>query len=92
VASASYDARVDAFVPIFGDPNTIRIPAFYALDVRFAKHFKLGQKSEFELYLDIQNVTAHDNPEEIVYNFDYSRRSYITGLPILPVLGGKLAW
>ena len=73
VASASYDARVDSFVPV-------------------AKHFKFGDKSELELYLDVQNVTEHENAEEIVYNFDYTRRSYITGLPILPVLGGKLAW
>jgi TonB family protein len=92
IASASYDTRVDAFVPVFGRHNSIRIPAFYALDVRFAKHFKFGEKSELELYLDVQNVTAHDNAEEIVYNFDYSHRSYITGLPILPVVGGKLAW
>lgn len=92
VASASYDARVDAYVPIFGAHNSVRIPAFYALDVRLAKHFKFGQKSELELYLDVQNVTQHENAEEIVYNFDYTRRSYITGLPILPVLGGKLAW
>lgn len=92
VASASYDARVDSFVPVFGAHNSIRIPAFYALDVRVAKHFKFGDKSELELYLDVQNVTEHENAEEIVYNFDYTRRSYITGLPILPVLGGKLAW
>ena len=44
------------------------------------------------MYLDVQNVYQHENAEEIVYNFDYTRRSYITGLPILPVLGGKLAW
>lgn len=92
VRAASYDARVDAYVPLFGAHNSIRIPAFYALDVRLAKHFKFGEKSELELYLDVQNVTQHENAEEIVYNFDYSRRSYITGLPILPVLGGKLAW
>ncbi|MGC4094034.1 MAG: TonB-dependent receptor [Polyangiaceae bacterium] len=92
VASASYDARVDAFVPVFGAHNSIRIPAFYALDVRFAKHFKFAEKSELEVYLDVQNVTAHDNAEEIVYNFDYSHRSYITGLPILPVVGAKLTW
>ncbi|MFZ5893697.1 MAG: TonB family protein [Myxococcota bacterium] len=92
IAIASYDTRVDAFVPIFGAHNSIRIPAFYALDVRFAKRFKFAEKSELELYLDVQNVTKHDNAEEIVYNFDYTRRSYITGLPILPVIGGKLTW
>jgi hypothetical protein len=29
------------------------------------------------------------NPEEIVYSPDYSTRRYITGLPLLAVLGVK---
>jgi hypothetical protein len=37
-------------------------------------------------------MTDHRNPEEIIYNFNYSRKSYITGLPVLPVLGVKLSW
>jgi len=37
-------------------------------------------------------VTNHQNPEEIVYNFNYTSKSYITGIPILPVIGGKLTW
>lgn len=92
VERATYDARADAFEPVFGVPNSIRIPAFYALDARFAKRFKFGADSELELYLDVQNVTYHENSEEIVYNFDYSKLSYITGIPILPNLGAKLSW
>ncbi len=45
-----------------------------------------------EIYLDVQNVTDHSNPEEIVYNTNYTQRGYITGLPILPVMGAKLEW
>jgi TonB family protein len=92
VVDAVYDARSDAYQPVFGAHNSIRIPAFYAFDVRATKRFKLGPTSELELYLDVQNVTDHKNPEEIVYNYDFSRKSYITGLPILPVIGAKLIW
>jgi TonB family protein len=92
VTSAVYDARTDSFQPVFGAHNTIRIPEFYQFDVRIAKRFKLGEKSDIEVYLDVQNVSNHGNPEEIVYNFDYTQKSYITGLPVLPVLGGKLTW
>jgi hypothetical protein len=60
--------------------------------VRGTKRFKWGQSTELELYLDVQNITNHANAEEIVYNFDYSEQSYITGLPILPVLGARLSW
>lgn len=92
VIGADYDARIDGYFPRFGAQNSIRIPDFYALDVRAAKHFKFGSQAALEVYLDVQNVTDHSNPEEIVYNYDYSRRSYITGMPILPVVGAKLSW
>ena len=55
-----------------------------SLDARVAKHFKWG-RTDGEMYLDVQNVTDHSNPEEIVYNTNYTQRGYITGLPILPV-------
>jgi TonB family protein len=79
------------YEPIFGPQNSIRIPPFVALDVRASKRFKLG-RADCEVYLDVQNVTDHANPEEIVYNTDYTQRGYITGMPILPVIGGRLTW
>ena len=57
---------------------------------RLAKRFKLGAKTELEVYLDVQNVTNHSNPEEIVYNPTYTQRGYITGFPILPVVGREV--
>ena len=92
VVGATYDARIDAYQPLFGPHNSIRIPAFVQADLRFAKKFDLGERTHAELYLDIQNVTYRKNPEEIVYNYNYAQKTYITGLPILPVLGGKLTW
>jgi hypothetical protein len=38
-------------------------------------------------YLDVRNVYNRKNPESQVYNFDYSKSSPISGLPILPILG-----
>jgi outer membrane receptor protein involved in Fe transport len=91
VVGAYYDSLSDGAQPVFGAHNSIRIPAFYALDVRVSKRFALG-KTEAEVYLDVQNVTNHANPEEIVYDPSYSQRAYITGLPILPVLGARWSW
>ena len=82
----------DRYQPRFGAINSSRIPNFYQIDVRATKKFKLGKDSGIEVYLDVQNVTNHSNPEEVVYNYNYSKKSYITGLPILPVLGAKLTW
>jgi TonB family protein len=92
VVAAVYDSRTDSFQPVFGAHNSIRIPAFYEFDVRISKRFSLGSDGKLEVYLDVQNVSDHRNPEEIVYNYNFSRKSYITGLPILPVLGAKLTW
>src|SRR5207237_5222376 len=84
VIGAYYDALTDSSQPRFGPHNTLRIPPFVSLDVRLAKRFKAG-KTEGEIYLDVQNVTNHRNPEEIVYSPNYAQRDYITGLPVLPV-------
>jgi hypothetical protein len=83
--------RRDLFEPLFGKQNSIRIPDFIQADVRFSKRFTFGTVKA-EAYVDVQNVTNRRNPEDIVYNYDYSQRGYITGLPILPVLGVRAEW
>jgi hypothetical protein len=91
VTSAYFDSMTSSYQPEFGAQNSIRIPAFYAVDVRISKRLKLG-RTEGEIYLDVQNVANHANPEEIVYNPTYTQPGYITGLPILPVLGARWSW
>jgi TonB family protein len=91
VIGAYYSASINTYEPIFGAHNSIRIPPFLSLDVRVAKRFKID-RTEAEVYLDVQNVTNHSNPEEIVYNTTYTQQGYITGLPILPVLGARWSW
>ena len=88
VVGSYFDSRTATYQPLLGAKNSIRIPDFVELDARVSKRFKLKQ-STLELYLDVQNVTNRDNPEEIAYNADYTQRRYIQGLPLLPVLGAK---
>jgi hypothetical protein len=38
----------------------------------------------------VQNLTNRKNAEELIYNFDYSRRSTISGFPTLAVAGLRL--
>ena len=45
---------------------------------------------QLNVFLDVQNVTNRANPEEIVYNYNFTRRDYITGLPMLAVLGARV--
>lgn len=89
VTGAYYDALDDRFEPLFGGHNAIRVPAFYQLDARLEKTLTLAGKRT-NVFLDVQNVTNRKNPEEIIYNFDYSTRKYITGLPTLAVIGARV--
>ncbi len=91
VTGAYFDGQTGTYEPFFGALNSIRVPYFLQWDVRVAKTFAIG-KASLETYLDVQNVTDRANPEEIVYSLDYTQRRYITGLPILPVAGARLAW
>jgi TonB family protein len=91
VAGSFVSTRRDLYEPIFGPQNSIRIPAFVQLDARIAKTFK-GTWGKAEVYIDVQNVTDRSNPEEIVYDYRYAKKAYITGLPTLPVAGARLEW
>jgi TonB family protein len=82
VINAQYD-------PITGAHNTIRIPSFYQLDARLEKSFTY-HRLKVNAFLDVQNVTNRSNPEEIIYNYDFSRRAYITGFPTLTIVGARV--
>jgi TonB family protein len=88
VVGSYFDARRDLYEPVLGPKNGDRLPDFWQLDVRLSKRFVIGT-SELEAYLDVQNVTDRQNPEEIAYSPDYTQKRYIDGLPILPVLGAR---
>lgn len=91
VVGAFVSTRRDLYEPVFGPQNSIRIPAFVQLDARLSKRFT-GSWGKAEIYLDVQNVTDRSNPEEIVYDYRYQNKNYITGLPVLPVAGGRIEW
>ena len=88
VVGSYYDARRGVYEPVLGEANSTRIDPFFSLDVRVAKKFTINS-TELELYLDVQNVTNRDNPEELAYSPDYSEKRPIRGLPILPVVGAR---
>ena len=91
VVGSFVSTRRDLYEPLFGQQNSIRIPAFVQLDARLSKRFTMSW-GKAEIYVDVQNVTNHQNPEEIVYDYRYANKNYITGLPVLPVAGARLEW
>ncbi|TMQ02818.1 MAG: TonB family protein, partial [Deltaproteobacteria bacterium] len=89
VMSSYFDTRDDQYEPLFGGQNTIRVPAFYQLDARVERTFTIADHRT-NVFVDVQNLTDRKNPEEIIYNFDYTARKYITGLPTLAVIGARV--
>jgi len=89
VVGAFYDARADAYQPRFGAQGALRLPDFVQLDLH-ADWRRQWRGAALELLLDVQNVTNQANAEEYVYNFDFTQRGLLTGLPTLVVAGAKV--
>jgi TonB family protein len=83
---AIYSADAGSYVPLQGKPYTARLPLFHQLDLRVDKRWQFRSWA-LSTYLDVQNVYNHPAAESFIYNFDYSRRSYQTGIPIIPSIG-----
>ena len=90
VVGSFFDSRSGRFEPIIGAHNSERLPAFFAADVRGERRFTISEAVHGALYLEIQNLTDRANAEEIIYNADFSQKSYLTSLPLLAIAGVRL--
>jgi len=86
VTGAFTDLHDGTTQPIFGAQNSARLPPFFQLDARVDRTLVAGPAG-VTLYLDAQNLTGRRNPEEIVYTRDYTSSAYLTGPPLLVLLG-----
>jgi hypothetical protein len=86
VVGSYLDTTTGQYHPVFGQPNAIRLPVFYAVDMRVERRFH-RRALELAPYLEVLNLTNHANVEEFAYDEQFASRSSITGLPILVVAG-----
>jgi hypothetical protein len=93
ITSGIYDADRDVYSPAQAPQSAYssRLPDFYQLDARIDKRFAF-KSWLLALYLDVTNVTNHGNVEGYAYSYDYTRRSPVHGLPILPSLGVRASF
>ena len=85
-SGGSFDSDADVYVGRPGEINSDRLPAFHQLDLRIDKHWVFDWW-RMTTYLDVQNVYNRQNPELYQYNFDYSQKDTVNGLPIIPSFG-----
>jgi hypothetical protein len=82
-----YHAPSGAYTQIpFGGQASERLPMFHQLDLRLRREWQ-RKWFKFSIYLDVQNVYNNANTEAIQYNFNYTSRQYVSGIPILPSVG-----
>ncbi len=88
VTSSTYDSDNDVYVPLIGRIYSQRFDAFNQLDIRIDRKF-IYDTWILTAYVDIQNLYNAKNSQNIQYSYDYSQKTKVRGLPILPTFGVK---
>jgi TonB family protein len=90
VEAAVFDAVSGRYDPVFGEQNSIRLPTFFELSLRvgWGRQFAWGS---VRTWLDVRNVSNQRNATELFYSSDFSSRGYVTGLPVVPVVGLEIS-
>lgn len=66
--------------------NSERLPPYWAVSGRIDKLFTF-KSWQLLLYLDLINALHGENPEFEQYNYDYTEKTYFSGLPFIPSPG-----
>ncbi len=83
-----YMSDYNSYIPVYDSVNADRMPVFHQLDLRVDKKF-IFDKWILSGYIDIQNVYNHRSIEGVIYNYDYTQRQWLEGLPVIPSFGFK---
>jgi outer membrane receptor protein involved in Fe transport len=86
VTGAVFDSDRAAYMPEFGTVNSLREPAAHQLDLR-ADHTWAFHDWKLSGYLDISNVYMNAPIIAEQYNVNYTKRTEVTGMPLLPAIG-----
>ncbi|HND29363.1 MAG TPA: TonB family protein [Myxococcota bacterium] len=75
------------YIPLAGiDTNSDRMAPYYALDLRIEKLFTF-KHWQLSIFSDLLNAVHGKNPEFTIYNYDYTEKDYVQGLPFFPSFG-----
>jgi TonB family protein len=89
VVGSLYAADAGSYAQLQGRAYSERLPLFHQLDIRIDKRWQI-KNARVSAYLDLQNVYNNAAAEDRVYNYDFSKSQYQTGVPILPSLGMRV--
>lgn len=72
-------------------PYSGRMPGFFQADARVDRRWTF-RRWKLSTYLDVQNVTNHDNAEYWFPSYDCSEQVAIPSVPLLPTFGLRAEW
>ena len=81
-----FDSDRNQYDPMYGAVNSQRDPSPNQLDLR-VDHYWQFPTWKLSAYLDVSNVYMNAPIQGWQYNENYTTRTAITGIPILPSLG-----
>jgi hypothetical protein len=91
VVNRVYDLDSRSFYPVYGERDSVRLPPFFSLDIRYDKEWEL-RRVNLAAYIDLQNATNTTNPEVMAWNYDYSEEVPVQSNPTLPAFGFRVEW
>ncbi|MDB4954923.1 MAG: TonB family protein / TonB-dependent receptor [Myxococcales bacterium] len=86
IASSVFQSDSNTYDPTNGAVNSLRVPLHHQLDFRIDHTWQVGPVA-LTGFLDIQNAYLNASVSTYQYNYDYSQKSAITSLPIIPSIG-----
>lgn len=85
-AYGAFDATAGSSLSVGTPQYSARLPLFEQLDLRVDKTWTFAAW-KLTSYLDVQNVYNRANVEGVSYNYNSTKSTSVTGLPLLPSLG-----
>jgi hypothetical protein len=91
-STGAYNASVGSQLGVAAfPPYDARLPLFHQLDVRIER-LRVYRYSRWTWFVDLQNAYFKNNPLGVAYNYNYTQRAFLNGLPILPIFGARVEW
>jgi len=88
VMGSVFQADVGTWRPMYGAVNSRRLATAHQLDLRVDRQWQFDDWS-LTAFVDVTNVYANPAILDDDYNYDYSEREPVEGVPFLPSLGLK---
>lgn len=86
-----YNLNQRTFIPVYGERDSARLPAFWSIDIRFDKDY-VFRKWTLTTYLDLQNAANTQNVEVMGWTYDFGEEDVVTSIPITPAFGFRGEW